>query len=88
MAWLSGILEIIKFLSWLTPALEALYGRFKEYRRKERENELRDAIRLAFESGDTRKLEEMIGNPNAGKPTRHNIPDLKTRPAKDRGGSQ
>lgn len=85
MSWISGFFEVLKFLSWLVPILESIYGRFKEHSAKKKEKELRDAVKNAFVTGDTRALEQLIGNPNAGEPTRHNIPDLKTRPARDRG---
>jgi hypothetical protein len=85
MSFLSGLWEVFKFVSWLLPVLKTLYRQYERFKSSEEKEELKAALLKAVETGDNRELEILIGNPNAGKPTKHNIPDLKTRPAKDRG---
>jgi len=74
---LSTIKDIFKMVG-------AMFEKYQENKRLKRKEEIKDSVDKAVDSKDQRDFEKQIGSDNAGKPTKHRLESIKTRPAKDR----
>lgn len=75
------ISAIIGFINLLTRAVDFVNA-WLDARQAEKVDE---TIDQSVVTGDQTPIEQAMGNPNAGKPTKENIPDLKVRPVGEHG---
>jgi len=78
------MLQIVRAIAKLIFLIEAFFRALVRWQNERAASKAKDAIDESIKTGDQKKIEEAIGSENAGKPTKHKIPDLKTRPVRDR----
>jgi len=78
------MLEIVRAVAKLIFLIDSFFKALVRWQNGRAAEKAKEAIDESVKSGDQKKIEEAIGSENAGKPTKHRIPDLKTRPVRDR----
>jgi hypothetical protein len=71
---------VIAFFNMLTKAVDAVSAWLDQ----RRANQVKDSIDESLKTGNQIPIEEGLGHPNPGGHTHHEIPELKTRPVRDR----
>ena len=79
MTWISLILAIAKAIPVIDRAIRDLVQAYVQWKIKEGQRDLAEALIKMIETGDQRDLEREIGSPNAGKPAQDQD-GVRTRP--------
>lgn len=62
MAWLSGVLDIIKAIPTLVTVIKSIWDAYNEMKAQIERNRLNAEMKAALEAGDKKKVEELFGN--------------------------
>ena len=79
---MSKLISLLTAIKEILAIIKALFDGAKKWGAQRAEKSAKDKIREGFDERDTQKIEEALGHPDPGAPTKHNIPDLKTEPQK------
>lgn len=79
-----GIFRLFTAIATILEIITRLVQWVNDYLDKKRIERAKASVDEATRTGDQTPIEEALGSNNAGKPTRQEIPDLKTRPVRDR----
>lgn len=73
------LLALLTTIKEILGTLKGLFDGFKDWSIKQAGKSAKKKIDEGFEERDQKPIEDALGHPDPGAPTKHNIPDLKTK---------